>query len=150
MSDNWIVFIPENPRVRPDVARQKKAESRFAELPPEADEITCTSSDEVRFFDCGGNFERIVCPSCGSEVAIEWWQDRMDEDFDNGFKLSQYALPCCHVKCSLHDLASEWPQGFGQFSLEAMNPNLGELKDEYRKEFEEILGTPLRVIYRHV
>jgi hypothetical protein len=41
----------------------------------------------------------------------------------------------------------EWPQGFGRFALDAMNPNIGELQDKYKREVEKILGTKLRVIY---
>jgi hypothetical protein len=48
------------------------------------------------------------------------------------------------------DVAYEWPQGFAQFALDAMNPNIGELDEELKKEFEEILDTPLRVIYQHI
>jgi hypothetical protein len=44
----------------------------------------------------------------------------------------------------------EWPQGFGRFALDAMNPNIGILQDRYKLEFEEILGTKLRVIYQHI
>ena len=39
---------------------------------------------------------------------------------------------------------------FGRFGLDARNPNIGELEDRYKREFEEILGTKLRVIYQHI
>ena len=38
----------------------------------------------------------------------------------------------------------------GRFSIEAMNPNNGELSETYKAEFEKILGCELRVIYLHV
>jgi hypothetical protein len=31
-----------------------------------------------------------------------------------------------------------------------MNPNIGDLDDKYKSELEEILGSRLRVIYRHL
>lgn len=102
------------------------------------------------FFDCGENFERVFCPSCRSEIPAEWWKDRMDEDSDNGFKLDAYATPCCGKKSTLHDLVYEWPQGFGCFALDAMNPNIGLLENDHKREFETILGTKLRVIYQHI
>jgi len=68
----------------------------------------------------------------------------------DGFKLAPYPTPCCGVRCTLHELVYEWPQGFGRFALDAMNPNIGKLEDRYRAEFEEILGTRLRVIYQHI
>jgi hypothetical protein len=74
----------------------------------------------------------------------------MDDDYEDGFRLDKYATPCCGKAHTLHELTYEWPQGFGRFALNAMNPNLGLLDDKYKREFEEILGTPLRVIYRHI
>ena len=75
----------------------------------------------------------------------------MDEDYVNGgFKLAQYPTPCCKVNYSLDQLIYEWPQGFARFALDAMNPNICELNDQYKAEFEEILGTRLRVIYQHL
>jgi len=108
--------------------------------------------EATQFFDCGANLARISCPSCGAEIPVDWWQDRMDEDSDgkDGFKLAAYAVPCCSKKYTLHELAYDWPQGFGLFALDAMNPNIGELEDKYKREFEKILGTKLRVIYQHV
>lgn len=150
MSDNWIALVPEDPRFLPDAAKQQRARDRFAELAPEADEIEIKVSENVVFFDCGGNFEHICCPSCGAEIPVEWWQNRMDEDHDDGFKLAAYAAPCCGKKSTLNDLVYEWPQGFGRFSLDAMNPNIGKLDDKYKREFEKILGTKLRVIYQHI
>lgn len=74
----------------------------------------------------------------------------MDEDYGDGFKLAEYVVPCCGARLRLHDLDYRWPQGFGRFVLDAMNPKIGRLEDHYRREFEEILGTRVRVIYRHV
>jgi hypothetical protein len=150
MSDNWIALIPEDPRIVPDAAKRQRARDRFAEIAPDADEIEIKVSEKVEFFECGANFERVLCPSCSAEIPVDWWQDRMDEDSGDGFKLASYATPCCGNKCTLHELVYEWPQGFGRFALDAMNPNIGELEDKYKREFETILGTKLRVIYQHI
>ena len=74
----------------------------------------------------------------------------MDEDYREGFKLTSYSTPCCGAKVTLHELDYEWPQGFGRFALDVMNPNIGKLDDKYKLEFEDILGTKLRVIYQHI
>ena len=150
MSDNWIALIPEDPRFVPDASKQHLARDRFAEIAPDADEIEIKVSDKIQFFDCGANLERIGCPSCGAEIPVSWWQDRMDEDYVDGFKLASYPTPCCGTKSTLHDLVYEWRQGFARFALDAMNPKIGELKEEYKREFEEILGTKLRIIYQHI
>jgi hypothetical protein len=134
MSDNWIALIPKDPRFVPDAAKRCQARDRFAEIAPEADEIEAAVSENVEFYDCGENFERVCCPSCGSEI-MAWWKERMDEDYDDGFKLATYAMPCCAARCTLHELVYEWPQGFGRFALQAMNPSIGKLDDRYKREF---------------
>ena len=152
MSDNWIVLTPEEPHFLPDQAKRDRARDRFAAIAPDADEIEVEVSEAVEFFDCGANFERVLCPACRSEIPIPWWQERMDEDYRDGFgfKLALYPTPCCETRCTLHELVYEWPQGFGRFALNAMNPNIGKLEERYKTEFEAILGGKLRVIYQHI
>lgn len=161
MSDHWIALIPEDPHFVPDAAKRQRARDRFAEIAPEAEEVEIKVSEKVVFFDCGENLERILCPSCGSQIPVDWWQERMDEDSGldgwqdrmgeaDGFMLASYVTPCCGKKCTLHELVYEWPQGFGRFALDAMNPNIGKLEDTFKREFETILGTKLRVIYQHI
>lgn len=152
MSDHWIALIPEDPWFVPDEAKQRQARDRLALIAPNANDIGITVSEKVQFNDCGENFEHICCPSCESEITVSWWQDRMDEDYENGdgFILATYVMPCCGVKLTLHELKYEWSQGFGRFKLDAMNPDIGLLNDQHKIELEEILGTKLRVIYQHL
>jgi len=42
------------------------------------------------------------------------------------------------------------PQGFGRLPSTQSEPNIAELEDRYKREFEEILGTKLRVIYQQI
>ena len=75
----------------------------------------------------------------------------MDQDHvDGGFELMKYEVPCCGAAYTLHDLQYHWTQGMARFSIEAINPNIGEMKQSYIQEFEEILNTRIRVIYRHL
>jgi hypothetical protein len=74
----------------------------------------------------------------------------MEEDYSHGFKLAAYLVPCCGNGYNLNQLAYEWPEGFGRFAFEAMNPGIGELEESRKLELEETLGSKLRVIYRHV
>jgi len=149
MSDNWIRLVPTDPHYVPDRARQIRARARFGEIAPEG-KIGAAVFDTVAFFDCGGNFEAIRCPACGAELPVEWWQRCMEEDYGAGFRLATYVLPCCGAACTLNDLGYQWPQAFGRFALEALNPGVGALGDEHKKELEEILGAELRVVYQHL
>lgn len=150
MSDDWITLVPEDPRFIPDTARQNVARDRFFEIAPDAEEVELKVSNSIEFFDCGQNFERVRCPACRSEIDIDWWQERMEQDYSGGFKLAAYSTPCCGKSWTLNELVYEWPQGFGMFALDAMNPDIGELTNEHLREFEEILGTKLRLIYQHI
>jgi hypothetical protein len=149
MSDNWIILIPEDPRFVPEKKKQSRARDRFKEIAPEADEVKWELHKRIEFFDCGGNFERVLCPSCRAELS-EWWQARVDEDYKDGFALNAYPTPCCGAQFTMHDLHYEWPQGVGRCGLSAMNPGIGRLGDTYKLELEAILGTKLRVIYRRL
>lgn len=151
MSDNWIALIPKDPRYIPTESQRRRARDRFLELAPEADEIEIKVSNTIQFFDCGTNLVSITCPSCHATIADEWWQGRLDDDADKGgFKLATYVTPCCSSEHTLHELIYEWPQGFGRFAIDAMNPNIGKLNAQAIAEFEEILGTTLHVIYQHI
>lgn len=75
----------------------------------------------------------------------------MSSDYENGcFRLAEFRTPCCNSETTLNELTYHWPQGFGKFSLIAKNPNIGKLDEEDVVEFENILGTSLRVIYQHI
>jgi NAD-dependent SIR2 family protein deacetylase len=149
MSDKWIRLVPEDPQFIPDAEAQQLAEIRFVQIAPEA-EIKAVTFDAIQFFDCGGNFERIRCPSCGKEIETNWWRDQMEKDFDGGFRLALYTLPCCLSKLTLNDLSYEGGQSFGRFALQALNADIGRLGEQQRKEFEIMLCTRLRVIYQHL
>jgi hypothetical protein len=150
MSDNWIAIVPEDPRYIPTERQRTRGRERFLEIAPDADKIEIRISDDIRFYDCGSNLEKTSCPSCPAEIPNEWWQDRLDDDSDDdGFKLAPYVMPCCNAQHTLHELDYDWPQGFGQFAIDAMNPNIEKLDVQCIAEFEEILGVPLRVIYQH-
>jgi hypothetical protein len=150
MSDDWITLIPEDPRLVPDQHRRLLAQDRLKQIAPEAWEITAEVSDGIRFVDAGANWEGILCPTCASRVDEDWWSVKMTEEYQNSYPLKAYALPCCGAKHTLHDLNYVWPQGFARFELSAMNPNIGKLSDTAKRDLEAVLGTPLRVIYRHI
>lgn len=108
------------------------------------------ASDRLEFIHCGQNFGRILCPSCGSEIDVQLWQEWMDQDYgENGFTLAQHSVQCCDAQHTLHELAYEWPQGFARSGVRATNPGVGKLSDEQLARFETILGCPVRVIYEH-
>ena len=71
MSDDWIILIPEDPRFLPDGDCIAEAHELLTKIAPDAYEIGNIYSDSIEFFDCGANLERILCPSCNSEISME-------------------------------------------------------------------------------
>jgi len=152
MSDNYIVVIPEDYEFIPADDSYKQAENKLLEIVGSAEEIQSNVFPMVEFHDCGGNGEAVFCPHCNAKIEITWWQKKMDEDYHDkkGFFLKQYKVPCCSKPATLHQLKYDWPQGFGRFTLEAMNPGIGTLTSSQIQELESILKCKIRVIYQHL
>lgn len=150
MSDNWIIVVPEEPSFMPPPDGQQKAVSLFQSIASAADDFEVVATQEVRFIDCGCNFEGVFCPDCGGELDVEWWQDAKSEEFDAGFPLKEATLPCCGVSHSLAALRYEWPQAFARFSIGAMNAQIADLSDEQMRSFESALGCRVRKVLRHL
>ena len=149
MSDHLLRFIPTDPSFVPLEPRVELARDLLERLVPDADEVTTSTTGEVEFIDQGGNFERVSCPLCGSEVAIEWWQERMEEAYAEKFSDLVVSMPCCGARSSLNDLDYQGPAGFSRFVLQALNPNVTDLQAEQVSQLSDILQTPLRRIWAH-
>jgi hypothetical protein len=151
MSDDFIVLVPRDPSWVATSDVQQRVTTILKRLAPSADSITPEVSEAIRFHDAGANFEHIRCPRCGSEISIDWWQDRMDDDSEgDGYRLSSYATPCCGEPLTLSDLTYEWPQAFGRTSWTVQNSNLGELNQAAKAELEKAAGFPLIVVRQHL
>lgn len=150
MSDTMIMLVPTDPYFVPDSEKQINAYKKFAEIAKDPEKLEIVVRESVQFFDCGSNFEKALCPSCGMKIPACWWQDRMGDDYENGFKLNLYQPPCCKVPTTLQNLVYDWAQCFGRFALVARNSNIGTLDETNRHELETILGTKLIVVYQHL
>jgi hypothetical protein len=106
--------------------------------------------DEPVFWDAGGNFERVLCPSCGTEVATDWWQQRMFAAWDTGCRSLDVTTLCCGAPTTLNDLVYEWPQGFARWVLEIKNPRRQFLTDQELDALAGTVGHPLREIWTHI
>jgi hypothetical protein len=148
MSDNFFVLVPEDPVGEGEVDEAVRL-ARAAW--PAADSVSAHRETAVQFFDCGGNFEAAYCPHCGREFPISLWQDLMSADYgEDGFILTAHEMPCCGTSATLNDLRYDWPQAFGTFALEVMNPNVAEPGPEVLRSLGSALGSPLRVVRQHL
>ena len=150
MSDCWINIIPKEPQFVPTQDAQTQALAYMKQIVGRADEVTVQLTKEVRFVDCGENFERATCPACGADVDIEWWKEEMERQFECGYTLEPVELPCCSRKISMAALSYDWPQGYARFSVEAMNPEVPDLTSEQIRHFEALLGCAVIKVLQHI
>jgi hypothetical protein len=151
VSDHFIVVVPRDPRLVPTDEVQRRIVGVLNRIAPSAENVMAEVSPQVQFFDCGQNFQRVSCPHCSSEIGVDWWQERMDDDADGiGFRLDSYGAPCCAKSVNLNELIYDWPQAFGRFGWTVQNPNIGELTDAAKLELEAAAGFGLMLIQQHV
>ena len=149
MSEDFIALIPTTPEFAPAPELLEKAKNLLARFLPHAEEIVAAVTQEIRFVDQGGNFERISCPKCASELHTDWWQEVMDRAYESKFQRLEVVTPCCGFATTLNDLEYQRPAGFARCRLEARNPKQKELSSEQLERLAGLLGTPLRQIWVH-
>ena len=149
MSDNYLRLIPTDPTWRPRAEAAHRAAAALSALAPCADTVEAELSDEVRFIDQGGNFERVSCPECHSELGIEWWSEQMGHAVVGAFANLDVTTPCCGTPTNLNDLTYDWPAGFARTQLSARNPGRSWLDDAELARVAAALGHPLRQVMAH-
>jgi hypothetical protein len=148
MSDNYLRLIPVSPYYIPNATSSEEAQRLFTSFVPHADEVRVSITNEIEFIDQGSNWEQVICPRCGSELGVRWWQEAMDTAYATKFTNLFVLMPCCHNECSLNDLRYEGPAGFARFVLEARNPN-ADLNEAQLHALAQKLGCALRKIWTH-
>jgi hypothetical protein len=147
MSMHLLKLIPADPWLVPPKACWSAAAARFQHFAPQAETIEASSSATIQFIDPGGNFERVLCPACASDIT-DWWTTAMDAAWQSSFADLSISLPCCGITTNLNDLQYEWPAGFARFTLAAQNPKLERgLSFEELDELQAILGCRLRQVF---
>ena len=149
MADKTLKLIPKDPYYLPHESAVAEAKQLLEGLFPAADEITVDLGDELRFFDCGANFERVLCPLSGEEIELELWQDAMDRAWDTKFTDLSFINPANGEEMSLNDLIYDWPQGFAKFALSVLNPGAPDMAADDLAKLEALLGCKLTKIRGH-
>ena len=149
MSDNLLRLVPLNPEFLPSQAQAAEAMAAFQSLAPLSHEVRVVHEPEVTFVDAGSNFEAVRCPGCGTDLTVGWWQGEMDRASVSRFDDLDIRTPCCGAATTLNDLDYVWPQAFGRWWLQAMNPGRQKLSDEEIEFVETVLGCSLREVWSH-
>ncbi len=144
---NYLRLIPTNPNFIPEEPAQNQARDLFASFVPQAYKVSSQIYEDITFVDAGSNYERIMCPSCGTTLNHNWWINEMDRAY-NKTKFTDLTIstPCCDILCSLNDLRYEWPMGFARFIIEAINP-YADIEESQIHILEQILQCKLRKIW---
>lgn len=115
---------------------------------PMAEDVSSELTPQVRFVDCGDNFEAVRCPRCGVDLG-EWWTLAMEAANEQQFRKLMVTTPCCRSRLSLNDLSYSWQMGFARFKLTVLNPGLTQLPNSITQGLEAVLKCRLRVIWAH-
>jgi hypothetical protein len=148
VADTYLRIIPSDPACVPSALARERALGVLQRAVPLADDFVSRVTDDVRFVDCGSNFEAVRCPNCGADLG-EWWSMAMEVGHDQQFEDLRVTTPCCGAHTSLNDLVYAWPSGFARYTLEVLNPGLGSLPERVLERLQTTLGTTLRVIWAH-
>jgi hypothetical protein len=148
VSDVYLRIIPSDPGCVPSALARQRALGVLQRAVPLADDVAGQLTDEVRFVDCGDNFETVHCPGCGMDLG-EWWSIAMETGHEQQFRDLRVTTPCCGARTSLNELAYSWPAGFARYSLEALNPGVGSLPETLVERLEDVLGAAVRIIWAH-
>ncbi len=117
MSITNVYIIPENEKYLPSKTEIEAIYNIMGSENFKNMNISYDMSNEIRFYDCGENFEKILCPICSSELDIDWWQEKMDKASENNFVGLEIITPCCHMNSSLNKLDYCYTQGFSKFAI---------------------------------
>lgn len=152
MSDHHIVVIPADPWLIPSIEQSSALVALLKQWMPDADAISAEFSENIEFRDCGESFEYVACPACNKTLDIAQWHELMDNDYDiqHGFQLNTAILPCCGHAAAVHQLTYSFTQGFSRFSLIAENPQISPLTEQQIDQLQQVLGSGVIVIYRHI
>jgi hypothetical protein len=145
VADTFLRIIPSDPSRVPSALARERAIHLLRRAVPMADDVSAQVTEDVRFVDCGANFESVRCPACGTDLG-EWWAEAMEMGQRQQFRDLRITTPCCGLHTSLNDLLYSWPAGFARYTLEALNPRRDGLPPRVWERLKHTLGTDLRLI----
>jgi hypothetical protein len=148
VADSYLRIIPVDPACVPSALARDRALRVLQRVLPLADDVVGQVTEDVRFVDCGTNFETVFCPVCGADIG-EWWSVVMEVGHEQQFQDLRVTTPCCGAHTSLNALVYSWPAGFARYTLEVLNPGVGSLPARVVERLRDALGMEVRVIWAH-
>jgi hypothetical protein len=92
-SRSQIRIFPNNPQINlPKEVAISLIHYLSKEFPNKELHIELDST--MSFVDCGEEFEKVVCPYCGKEISMEFWQEAIDKASQTKFMDLTNAVAC--------------------------------------------------------
>lgn len=145
MSSSTLKIISTNPSYVPDKEKINKGKIFLTRFYTDK-QIKLVTTDTIEFVDQGENFESVSCNLCGHTMAIDDWQNLMDEAHKKQFKNLFFTTPCCHKTNSLNDLSYKSSAGFAKFII-TISEAEDKINSEDLRKLQDILGTTLRIVW---
>ena len=139
-------IIPTEPGFVPSASARERATAVLRRALPLADDIASHVSAEIRFVDCGANFETVRCPYCGADLG-EWWAEVMEIGQEQHFRDLRVTTPCCGTASALNRLVYSAPAGFARYVVEVLNPGVDRLPERVKHQLEQVFGSSLRLVW---
>ena len=144
MSDYYERLIPKIVGEKPNKVNLKCIQKLLVKNGIVCDDVVIVETDEIRFIDCGGNLEKIVCNHCNSDIS-SYWGDLMSQSAETGFEDRNYKTQCCNKMNFLENIDYYFDVGFSRFVIELFNPSK-QIDLKVIREIEDIIGLELKCI----
>jgi len=151
LSGHELVVIARNARYKPKDIQINASLDILKEWYPMC-EINSEVYNTVEFVAQGQNFESVSCNHCKKELAIDFWQEKMDESYESThFEDMNFITNCCNTLTNLNELIYHGDCGFASYSLIINNAELDEIREHaLSKILSATLGTSVKLFWRHI
>jgi hypothetical protein len=149
-SSNRLIVIP----TRPEVTINKETSIlliKFLSRTFRNKEICVQIDTNINFVDCGENFEKVICPKCEKEIAINYWQEIMDKASKTNFSDMTFKTNCCSTVTDLNSLKYIGDCGFSKYSITIYDPEYGKFEEsKLLLGIKNICQSNFKLIFSHI
>ena len=113
-------------------------------------EIIIQLDSMISFVDCGEGFEKVLCPNCGKEISMDFWQESMDKASKANFKDLSMKPICCQIMTDLNSLKYQANCGFAKSIITVNDPNTKINDSKLSLDLKRISGIDFKIIFAKI
>jgi hypothetical protein len=113
-------------------------------------EISGQVDTSISFVDCGECFEKVICPGCGNEIQMEFWQEAMEKASVTNFRDRAIKTNCCNRPTDLNALKYVMDCGFAKTILVVNDPAPGMDEAKLTAGLKSSCGIDFKIIYTKI